>query len=405
MTLICSSPDTWEKLDMLGAEAGDDLDLTPGDGGCAPRSRRAPGGLGGISRVALPGGGSTPLLKVLLTNACHHDCGYCVNNALVDKPRAAFREEELARAFMELFQRGKVTGLFLSSGIASSPGRTMERLIAVAEILRYRYQFQGYLHLKIMPGSDFQHVEQACRLANRVSVNLEAPTAPHLRRLSQRKQLEEGMLQPMRWVRELTGDQGLATPSQVTQLVIGAADESDRDIFNRVCQLYRDFGLGRVYYSAFHPIPGTPLEERPATPPLRQHRLYQVDWLHRVYGFPPQEMELAFDPWGHLSLSLDPKVSMALRRPGDWPLDLNRAELGQLLRVPGIGPISARRILEARRHSRIDSAQELQGMGVVVRRAAPFIHFPGHRPRGQPLPLPLPWAGGGGESHQTPGEV
>lgn len=331
-----------------------------------------------IHRAALPGGGFVCLFKVLLTNVCTNDCAYCINQIGRDIPRASFQPEELAKLFMELYRKKLVRGLFLSSGIAANASRTMEAMVKTVEILRHRYEFDGYIHLKILPGASFDCVAEGCKLASRVSVNIEAPTTRHLAKLSSRKNLHQGILEPMRWVQKLTTiDERLLPSGQTTQFVVGAAGETDRDILHTTEALYGEIKLRRVYFSPFRPVSRSPLEDLPPAPPLRAHRLYQSDWLLRVYEFPPQEVELALGEKGNLTLKKDPKLVIAERRPWLFPVDVNRASYDELLRVPGIGPVSAERIVEARREHSIGSMTQLRKMRVVTKRAAPFIWFKG----------------------------
>jgi putative DNA modification/repair radical SAM protein len=331
-----------------------------------------------IYRAAVPGGDSICLFKVLLTNACMNDCVYCVNRLGRDGPRRAFQPEELAKVFMQMYSRRLVRGLFLSSGIADIPSRSMEQMVNTVEILRQRYEFKGYIHLKILPGASFDCVEAGCRLASRVSVNMEAPTVQHLSKLSKRKNLYQGIIEPMNWVKKLMAANEQLVPSgQTTQFVVGAAGETDRDILHTTEALYREIGLRRVYYSAFRPVFNSPLEGRPPAPPLRAHRLYQSDWLLRVYRFSPQEVELALGERDNLALRKDPKLIIAEKQPWLFPVDVNRATHEVLLRVPGIGPLSAERIIETRRDRSISSIAQLRKMGVVTSRAAPYIWFQG----------------------------
>lgn len=337
-----------------------------------------------VYRSTLPDGRPVCLFKVLLTNVCINDCVYCVNQVGQDRPRGSFSPDELARAFIELHTRNMVQGLFLSSGIAGSASRTMESMIAATEILRRRYQYRGYIHLKILPGAALDCVEEACKLANRVSINMEAPTARHLAKLSSKKDLHRDILERMRWVRQLAAANEKLVPSgQTTQFVVGAAGETDREILSAVSDLYREMRLRRVYFSAFRPVSQSRLEGMAPTPPMREHRLYQADWLMRAYGFPLQEVNLALGEKGELPLRKDPKFAIALRQPWLFPVDVNRASYDQLLRVPGIGPVSARRITETRRQHSIFSTLQLKKMGVVMAQAEPFIWFQGFtkRPR------------------------
>lgn len=342
-----------------------------------------------IYRAALPEGGTVCLFKVLLTNICGNDCAYCINQCGRDIPRYAFFPEELAGTFMELHRRRLAHGLFLSSAMGVEAGRTMEAMLKTVAILRTRHEYKGYVHLKILPGVARGYVQEACRLANRVSVNIEAPTAHHLQKLSRKKDIFNGILERMRWVKEMTDENGKLAPSgQTTQFVVGAADESDRDILRTTAGLYDEVGLRRAYFSAFHPISRSPLAGHPPTPLTREHRLYQVDWLLRIYGFPLREVELAMGADDNLPVKQDPKLLIAQRQPWLFPVDVNRASRDDLLRVPGIGPVSADRIIKTREDSSIVSVQQLQKMGIVTRRAAKYIWFTGMQPHEKQLAFP-----------------
>lgn len=279
---------------------------------------------------------------------------------------------------MEFHRRRLVQGLFLSSGIGSDASRTMESMIKVVDILRHRYEFKGYVHLKILPGAAFSCVEAACQLASRVSINIEAPTVQHLARLSRKKDLHDGIVERMRWVKQVMQKNEFWVPSgQTTQFVVGAAGETDRDILNTTGALYREIGLRRAYFSAFHPIFNSRLEDARPAPPIRQHRLYQADWLLRVYGFAQSEVEVALNEVGNLPFRKDPKMVIAEKQAWLFPVDINKASHEELLRVPGIGPVSARRIAEARRDHSIVSVEQLKKMKVVTKRALPYIWFQG----------------------------
>ncbi|MDD5190844.1 MAG: helix-hairpin-helix domain-containing protein [Dehalococcoidales bacterium] len=331
-----------------------------------------------ITQAALPGGGSISLLKVLLTNVCVNDCGYCVNQIGRDIPRCSFQAEELAKLFIELHTKKLVQGLFLSSGIGQDASRTMQGMIKAIEILRYRHEFKGYIHLKILPGAGFDCVEAGCRLASRVSINIEAPTAPHLAKLSRKKDLLDGIVQRMRWVKQLRAKDDYIVPSgQTTQFVVGAAGETDLDILHTATSLYREMDLKRVYFSAFHPVKQSSLEGITPTPPMREHRLYQADWMLRVYKFSPADLELALDTSGNLSLGKDPKLTIAQKQPWLFPVDINKASYEEILRVPGIGPLVADRIIKTRREHSISSVQQLKKMKVDTTKAMPFIWFKG----------------------------
>jgi putative DNA modification/repair radical SAM protein len=350
---------------------------------------------GGIHVSAVGGGRTVKLLKVLQTNVCEFDCFYCEHRASRDVPRTYVSPDELAKTFMQLHRARLVDGLFLSSGITKKVDTMQERIVQTAELLRGRYRFRGYIHLKIMPGSSLAAVERTVQLADRVSLNLEAPTPKHLSRLSAKKDFLDGILTRMVWINRLTEQQpGLARAGQITQFVVGAAGESDLDLLQTTDRLYREIKLRRAYFSAFSPIPDTPLDHVPPAPLLRQHRLYQADWLLRFYGF--SVGELAFDEQGHLPLAADPKLAWALRHPEFFPLELSTAPVEMLLRVPGIGLLSAKRIVEARRTTAITDLRQLTRLGVVAKRAAPFLLLGGraampilHRAKPQAVQLNL----------------
>lgn len=367
--------DVADRLEMLVAGARFDVCGYAGGRSLRP-AHSSP--LRFVHQAALPGGGSMSLFKVLLTNVCTNDCAYCVNQIGRDHPRTSFRPEELAKVFMELYTKRLVRGLFLSSGIAQNASQTMEAMIKTVEILRYRHRFNGYIHLKILPGASLDCVEEGCKLASRVSVNMEAPTARHLAKLSSRKDLYRGILEPMRRVKQLMAtDERLVPSGQTTQFVVGAAGETDRDLLRTTEALYREIGLRRVYFSAFRPVRDSRLEGLRPTPPMREHRLYQADWLLRVYGFSLQEVELAVGKAGRLPLVRDPKLVIAQKQPWLFPVDVNKASYDELLRVPGVGPVSAGRIVEARKEHSINSLEQLKKMRVSTRWAAPFIWFQG----------------------------
>ena len=380
-------PDRFEKLKALGSMATDDI-LTKPEKPTAVGETRLPYSIPrnnpgpGIYRAAMPNGKRINLMRVMFTDFCKMDCYFCPNSHWVPRRRFAFKVDELARTFMDLADRHTVDGLFLSSGVAGSGSKTTERLVQVVETIRKRYGYRGYVHLKVMPGTDYEYVEAAHRLGTRLSVNLETPTVTHMRRLSKMKELVRDIMAPMRWIHDLTQETTGGAVGQVTQLVVGAADENDRDIFRRIGQLYSDWNLKRVYYAPFNPVRHTPLEDHSPTPAMRGHRLYQVDWLKRVYSFSDSEIGLAFDDTGFLSLEHDPKTVIALENLDTFPVDVNSADRELLLRVPGVGPTSTRRILALRRRHTIDTWRDLQTMGVVKKRAWPFLSFAGHRPNG-----------------------
>jgi predicted DNA-binding helix-hairpin-helix protein len=317
----------------------------------------------------------------MFTDFCMMDCHFCPNSHWVPRRRFAYKVDELAKTFAEMVDRNIVSGLFLSSGImGSGASRTTEKMVQTVDAIRNKYGFKGYIHLKVMPGTAKEYVEEAHRLGTRLSVNIETTTVSNLQRLSPMKDLQTGILDPMSWIDELTRAKTGATVGQATQMIVGAAEESDSDILARISQLYGDWKLKRVYYVPFRPVRYTPMEEHPPTPSEREYRLYQMDWLKRVYRFKNDEISLAFDRSGFLDLDQDPKTVIALENIERFPVDINNADLDTLLRTPGIGPISADRILQNRRKFKIDNWRDLQTMGVVKKKAWPFLVFPGHKP-------------------------
>jgi predicted DNA-binding helix-hairpin-helix protein len=328
------------------------------------------------------------MLKTLLTSACERNCRYCAFSAERDFRRTTFLPDELSAIFDQLYRAGMVQGIFLSSGLAGGGQRTQDRLIQTAEILRTRYRFAGYMHLKLMPGAEFAQVERAMQLADRVSVNLEAPTSEVLARLAPRKQLLEELLQPMRYVEQIRRVRGgqpgtwsnpyRSGPSQTTQFVVGPGGETDRELLRTTDYLRRTVNLARAYFSAFKPVPGTPFQDQPPVSALRERRLYQGDFLLRDYGF--RAKELIFDDDGNLSLEEDPKLAWARRHLTHAPVEINHAGRHDLLRVPGVGPVGVTRILRARRLGRLREIGDLRKIGVLAERAAPFILMDGRRP-------------------------
>ena len=381
--LIRKTPDAYEKLRILGGMATDDILSAPDTRGARrgqPYPARKKNPTYGVYRASMPNGKSISLMRVMFTDFCKMDCAYCPNSHWVPRKRYAFKVDELAKTFMELQRRQTVSGLFLSSGIAGDGSKTTERLVKVVDAIRNRYGFKGYIHMKVMPGASYDLVEAAHRLGTRLSVNIETPTVEHMRKLSAMKDFQKDILDPMSWIHDLTKRRFGSAVGQATQMVVGAANETDRDIFGRMDQLYGEWGLKRVYYAPFRPVRHTPLEELPPTPMARSSRLYQVDWLKRVYGFSNDELDLAFDAGGRLPLDQDPKTAIAVENLDAFPLDVNAASYESLLRAPGVGPKSARRIVENRRRSGIDTWRDLQAMGVVRKRAWAFLAFRGHRP-------------------------
>lgn len=402
--------DTREKLNLLAEAARyDDYSasapdaVAEGRGFFAPETRAEadPRVLPCVSHLHTPDGRRKTTLKVLQTSACQNNCRYCAFRAGRDLRRAHLTPDDLARSFDLMYRAGLVESLFLSSGVMGTH-RTMDEMLATVELVRLKYGFRGYIHLKLLPGAQAAHVEQAVALADRVSVNLEAPTVVALAALAPLKTLPD-LVGPLRTAADIlrTGRTRLSGAGRVaappppwgnarlglsTQFVVGPAGESDRELLLTVQKLYRDLRLARAYYSAFSPIPDTPLEHAAPTDPAREFRLYQADWLLRYYGFAAEE--LPFGPDGALPRELDPKATWARLHPERFPVEVNRAPVNELLRVPGIGPKSARAIAAARRQGDLREIGALSKLGARADRAAPYITLAGKRPPYQP-PLPL----------------
>lgn len=370
--------DAVAKLRLLGPAARFEPAEEAGWGSPSTIDRRLDEVTRCIHQAVVPGGKRVALLKTLLTSACERDCHYCAFRQGRDFHRATFAPDELAGLFVKMHQRGAVDGLFLSSAIAGGGANTEERLLDAARILRYRYDFRGYIHLKIMPGAEREQIAAAVKLADRVSVNLEAPNDQRLCALAPHKRFGDELLQRLQWIDEIRRETPGDWPSSTTQFVVGAADESDVELLTTTEFLHRRAGLRRAYFKAFTPVPGTPLEEHPATPPEREHRLYQASFLLRDYGFAAEE--LPFDSHGNLPLGTDPKLAWARGNLEARPVEINTACRQELLRVPGIGPKSVDRIVAARRRGRLRRLSDLHKLGVAVKRTSPFVLLDGRRP-------------------------
>ena len=336
-----------------------------------------------IYPAQLPNGKQIKLLKTLLSSACERDCYYCPFRAGRDFRRATFKPQEFAELFMKLHQSNRAQGIFLSSGIAAGGANTQNKILDTAEILRNKLGFRGYLHLKIMPGAEKDQVQRLMQLADRVSINLEAPNQERLARLAPNKNFFEELLQPLKWVEEIRKTQPAHKawngrwPSTVTQFVAGGSDETDLELLTTTDWLTKNVRLTRAYFSAFYPIRDTPMENKAAVDPLREHRLYQASFLLRDYGFDLEEMP--FIENGNLPLSADPKLAWAEQHLQGKPVEINRADRRELLHVPGIGPKSADAILRARRAGKLRDLATLKRLGIVTTRVAPFILLDGRR--------------------------
>ena len=336
-----------------------------------------------VHPAQLPNGQKILLLKTLLTSACERDCFYCPFRAGRDFRRATFKPDEFAGLFAKLSAAKMAEGVFLSSGVAGGGVKTQDKLLATAEILRKKYQYRGYIHLKIMPGAEKDQVYRAMQLADRVSINLEAPNTERLAKLAPHKIFFEELLQPLKWVEEIRKTVPAYKfwngrwPSTVTQFVAGGSDESDLELLTATNWLNKNVRLKRAYFSAFHPITDTPLENKPATDPMREHRLYQASFLLRDYGFDLEDLPFTSD--SNLPLHADPKQAWAQMYLADRPIEINKAERQELIRIPGIGLKGADAILNARRINKLRDLSSLKRLGIIAERAAPYLLFNGHR--------------------------
>jgi len=331
----------------------------------------------------MPNGQKIMLLKTLLSSVCERDCFYCPFRAGRDFRRATFKPDEFAGLFSKLSAAKMAEGVFLSSGLAGGGARTQDRLLDAAEILREKYQYRGYIHLKIMPGAEKDQVYRAMQLADRVSINLEAPNTERLAKLAPHKIFLEELLQPLKWAEEFRRTipaykfwNGRA-PSTVTQFVAGGSDESDLELLTTTNWLNKNVRLKRAYFSAFHPIADTPFENKPATDPMREHRLYQASFLLRDYGFDLED--LPFTSASNLPLYTDPKQAWAQMYLCEQPIEINKAEKRELIRIPGIGLKGADIILRARKINHLHDLSSLKKLGIIAERAAPYLLFDGRR--------------------------
>lgn len=341
----------------------------------------------GVYYAATPNGRPMRLLKTLLTSACERNCYYCPFRAGRNYRRTTFKPDEMAKTFSAMQHAGVVDGLFLSSGIIRGGVSTQDKLIDTADILRNKLGFRGYLHLKIMPGAEREQVLRTMQLADRVSVNLEAPNSERLQQLAPRKQFIEELMQPLKWANEIRRTLPANEtwngrwPSTVTQFVVGGVGESDLETLTTSAYLYKHLRLARTYFSAFSPVPDTPMDGLPPENPLREHRLYQASFLLRDYGFDLEE--LPFAEGGNLPLGEDPKHAWARAHLSETPLELNRASQHELVRIPGIGPHAARTILSARTQGKLRELSDLRRLGIRGDKYIPFVLLDGRRPAQQ----------------------
>ncbi|MBB1471699.1 putative DNA modification/repair radical SAM protein [Luteimonas sp. MC1782] len=380
-----------DKLAVLADAAKYDASCSS-SGGAKRDARGTPGGIGstggmGICHAYAPDGRCISLLKILLTNFCIYDCAYCINRRSSNVRRARFNVEEVVRLTMDFYRRNYIEGLFLSSGIIQSGDYTMEQLVEVARRLRVEEKFRGYIHLKTIPDASPELLAAAGRWADRLSINVEMPTEGGLKALAPEKDAQ-GIRRSMGRLRlgieEAKAEKKaprFAPAGQSTQMIVGADAASDRDVLETSSTLYTSYRLRRVYFSAFSPIPDAS-RALPLRPPplLREHRLYQADWLMRFYGFEVGEIAPPGAD-GMLDLDIDPKLAWALRHREQFPVDLDTAPREMLLRVPGLGAKTVHKLLVMRRHRRL-RYDDLVRLRVAMGKVSPFICTPDHRPRG-----------------------
>lgn len=371
--------ETFEKLKILSAFSQYDISCACGTNK-DDRRKRADSGKW-LYPVSLPNGGYTVLLKTLLSNACINDCKYCPVRADNNIRRCDLHPEEIAKIFMEYYQKRKAFGLFLSSGVIGNPDNTMDKINASARILRQKYGYNGYIHLKIIPGASSASIEDAISLANSVSLNIETPGEKRFQVLSKKKNYINDIIKPLTLISKLIQNQkGVKKINFTTQFVVGASDEVDSEIIRYTYYLYEKLRIHRVYFSAYQrglgssDIPGEKLKlPNPDDILMREHRLYQTDYLIRKYGF--RSHEIIFDRDGNLFLDKDPKEVWAERNPDFFPVKINRADKETLLRVPGIGPKTASMIIEYRRHKKISSLEDLKVKPKLAKKANKFVIF------------------------------
>lgn len=387
-----------QKLEILADAAK--YDASCASSGAKRRDSSDGKGIGsaggsGICHSYTPDGRCISLLKILLTNVCIYDCHYCINRRSSDVKRARFTPEEAIQLTLDFYKRNYIEGLFLSSGIVRNADYTMEQVIRVARSLREVHDFRGYLHLKTIPEASQELIEEAGKYADRISINIELPSAESVRELAPEKDLHRtqkamdgirGRIEAGREEKQDRKKRGRNVPKvyaagQSTQMIVGADRSNDATILERSDLLYRSYRLNRVYYSAFSPIPApSTLLPLKAPPLVREHRLYQADWLLRFYGFEVGELTPGEGKEkGNLDLDLDPKLAWALRNRDRFPIDLNRSPREQLLRVPGLGVRNTDRILRARRWTSI-RLDDLAKLRVNLKKCLPFISTTDHNP-------------------------
>jgi predicted DNA-binding helix-hairpin-helix protein len=379
MVGIVSKPGTREKLEILSADAQYDLACACGSSKEEHRKRSSRGKW--IYPITLPNGGKSVLFKTLVSNVCTNDCKYCPLRDNGNVRRCSLGAEETAKVFLDYYSKREVFGLFLSSGVCGSADATMEKLNRVARLLREKHSYRGYIHLKVIPGASDAAIEDALSLASAVSLNIETPGQAHLARLSEKKKYIRDIIEPIKLISRLTGRGAkYERVKQTTQFIVGAAGESDAEIVKYMWGLYDRLKMQRIYFSAYQKglgdesIPGEKSKlDKPTDVFVREHRLYQVDFLMRKYGF--KESDIIFNKDDNLSLDCDPKQVWAQNHPEAFPVNVNRASKWELLRVPGLGPVTIKTILERRRNWRINRIEDLGKVGVRLKKASKYVVF------------------------------
>jgi len=357
--------DLYQKIALVGPSAKYDT--------CGPRDLGNSTNIPGVYHAKV-NGGICRLFKVLQTNACKNNCYYCVLRRDRECQRTFVSPDEMAKAFDLVYNRRLVDGLFLSSGLINSPQITMSHMLDTVNILRRKYHYHGYVHLKLMPGTPQDCIREAMRVSNRISLNIESPSEQDLTKLAPDKNLKNGFFDTLIKVKAEEKRRkyyGKKTPSITTQFVVGAIEENDEAFVKVTHMLYKVFGLWRVFYSPFRPVPNTPLENRPDESITRVHRLYQADFLLRFYRFGPRD--IPFDNSGCLSENEDPKLAWAKKNPETFPININHADYWNLLKIPGIGPASAKKILTIRTEGKINSLEVLRGQRFLLKKMDPYV--------------------------------
>ena len=393
--------DPLEKIARVGEEngfeaAGDAPQAEPTRPSCftpsparPTRQERNAASLGRSIYRAMTPKGPKPLLRTMMTTACERNCFYCAFRAgRSSAERLTIQPHEMAEGFQRMQKAGLVDGLFLSSGIIGGGVKAQDKIIDTAEILRKKQNYKGFIHLKIMPGAEYEQVRRAMQLADRVSVNLEGATQGRLAQLAPQKEFWDELLQRLLWTEQIRRQERVRA-SSVTQFVVGAVGDTDLELISLSEKLYRQVGLRRVYYSSFSPVPDTPFDNLPPASRKREHRLYQASFLLRDYNWETEDIGFGADK--NLRLDVDPKQAWADLNLRAAPVELNRADRQTLLRVPGIGPKSAERILRARSQGRLTELRDLRALGVPSpQKSAPYVLLNGRQPVHQMSLFPVP---------------